>query len=72
MEAQGYTITGLRAVRENLVTQRSPVEALDSAGVPAEHVFTITGLMGCEGELVDAALSCGSPLVTQRPPARQT
>jgi hypothetical protein len=24
-----------------------------------EHVFTITGLIVCEGELVDAALSCG-------------
>jgi hypothetical protein len=112
MEAQDYTITGLRAVRENLVTQRSPAEALDVADVPAEaldvadvpaeardiadvpaetldvadvpaeardiadvpaeHFFTITGLMGCEGELVDAALSCGSQLITQRPPARHT
>jgi hypothetical protein len=137
MEAQDYTITGLRAVRENLVSQRSPAEVLGNAGVPAEHIFTTqgslamreltltiagligcegahlyntgligwegahlcnTGLIGCEGvhlyntgligcerahsynrrahccegELVDAALSCGSPLVTQRPPARQT
>jgi hypothetical protein len=75
MEAQDYTITGLRAVRENLVSQRSPAEVFGNAGVPAEHifttqgsllrgstflqsqgswavrerVFTITGLMGCEG-----------------------
>lgn len=72
MEAQNYTITGLRAVRENLVSQRSPAEVLGNAGVPAEHrftttgliaarehIFTVTGLMGCEGELFDAALSCG-------------
>jgi hypothetical protein len=43
MEAQGYTITGLKAVRENLVSQRSPVEAHDVAGVPAEHIFTTQG-----------------------------
>ena len=40
---------GSLAVRENLVSQRSPAEVLGNAGVPAEHRFTTTGLIGCEG-----------------------
>jgi hypothetical protein len=43
MEAQDYTVTGLRAVRENLVSQRSPAEFLGNAGVPVEHMFTTQG-----------------------------
>jgi hypothetical protein len=57
---------------EALGVADAPAETLDVADAPAEDFFTITGLMGCEGELVDAALSCGSQLITQRPPARHT
>src|SRR5437879_4692936 len=51
-----YTITGLKAVRETLVSQRSPAEALDFAVVPAEAL----GFAVVPAEALDvAAVPCG-------------
>ncbi|OKP10393.1 hypothetical protein PENSUB_4182 [Penicillium subrubescens] len=51
MEAQDYTITGLKAVRENLVSQRSPAETLGVTDVPAETL----GVADVPAEALDIA-----------------
>jgi hypothetical protein len=59
---------------EQLIRGRSAADLITVTGLMGceeAHLYN-TGLIGCKGELVDAALSCGSQLVTQRPPARQT
>jgi hypothetical protein len=74
MEAQDYTITGLRAVRENLVSQRSPAEVFGNAGVPAEHIYTTQGSLAVREHTLTIAglIAARENLLTQRSPARQT
>ncbi|KAJ5568997.1 hypothetical protein N7450_011483 [Penicillium hetheringtonii] len=62
MEAQDYTSTGLKAVREHTLTTTGLIFC------EGAHSYNRRAHC-CEGELVDAALSCGVQLVSQRPPA---